>query len=136
MTLRHDMKVRVGESWTSPTWAVVMPGGVGVTLDGTWTVLAQARRHPRDGGALVYTWTTPGGITIGSAAVKLASGTTITTSTVQLRHDGAASTAWPLFVGPWEFTIAKGTDTYAIAEGTVRAVKDAGSGSASAIALS
>lgn len=135
MTLRHDMRVRIGDSWTSPTWAVVMPGGLGVTLDGTWTVRAQARRHARDGGALVYTWSTPGGITIGTTTVKLASGTTITTSSVQLRHDGAASAAWPPFVGPWEFTIAKGADTYAIAEGALRTVK-AGDGVATAIPLS
>lgn len=124
MTLRLDIKTRVGDSWTSPLWAVLLPGGLGVDLTDGWTVRASVRRHPRDGGATVHTWEPPDGVVLGQAEVTLANGTTVTTSTVQLRHTGQASELWPLFVGPWDFEIEKGPDDYTIAEGTFRTIAE------------
>lgn len=120
MTLRHDIKTRLGDSWSSPTWAVILPGGLGVDLTADWTLRASVRRHTRDGGAIVHTWTTPAGLALGQAQVTLSTGAVVTTSTVALRHTGTDSTAWPVFVGPWDFEISKGDEDYTIAAGTFR----------------
>lgn len=123
MTLRHDFKIRVGDTWSSPVWAVLLPGGLGVDLTDGWDVRASVRRHPLDGGAEVYAWQ-DAGIILGQAEVTLADGTEVTTSTVQLHHSGEDSEGWPLFVGPYDFEIRKGSDDYTIAAGTVRAVAE------------
>lgn len=125
MTLRHDIKVRVGDTWTSPTWAVLLPGGLGVDLADGWTLKASVRQHRDDGGTEVHAWTkTDDGVIVGQAEVTLASGTTVTTSTVALRHSGTESAVWPIFVGPWDFEIAKGDEDYTIAGGTFRTVRE------------
>jgi hypothetical protein len=123
VTLRHDIKVRVGDTWGSPTWAVIMPGGVGVDLANGWSMRASVRREPRDGSTTVYTYQAPIGITLGTTAVTLANGTTVTTSTVALRHTGAVSQEWPIFVGRWDFEISKGGEDYTIAAGSIRTIK-------------
>lgn len=73
-----------GDSWESPRWAVAIDGQP-VTL-GDWFVRAQARQNS-EADAVVLEWTSddPDRVVIGSAQVQLADGTTITTSTVQLR---------------------------------------------------
>lgn len=124
MTLRHDIKVRVGDTWTSPTWAVLLPGGIGVDLTDGWTCRASVRRHRADGGALVYEWAEPDGIVIGEAEVTLSTGTVVTTSTVVIAHTGDDSEDWPIFVGPWDFEISKNVDDYTIAGGTFRTVTE------------
>lgn len=124
MTLRHDIKVRVGDTWNSPTWAVLLPGGLGVDLTDGWTLKASVRRHRGDGGAQVHQWIEPDGVILGQAEVTLATGTTVVTSTVELRHTGAESDEWPIFVGPWDFEIAKDDDDFTIAGGTFRTVNE------------
>lgn len=124
MTLRHDIKVRVGDTWSSPTWAVLLPGGLGVDLTDGWTLRASVRRHRADGGAEVHEWSAPDGLILGQAEVTLSSGSTVTTSTVALRHTGADSTDWPIFVGPWDFEIAKGEDDFTIAAGSFRTTRE------------
>lgn len=124
MTLRHDIKVRVGDTWSSPTWAVLLPGGLGVDLTDGWTLKASVRRHRADGGAQVHEWAAPDGLVLGQAEVSLANGETVTTSTVALHHTGDDSTAWPVFVGPWDFEIRKGAEDYTIAGGTFRTVRE------------
>lgn len=123
VTLRHDIKVRVGDTWGSPTWAVIMPGGVGVDLTNGWAMQASVRREPRDGSTTVYTYQAPIGITLGTTDVTLANGTTVTTSTVALRHTGVVSQEWPIFVGRWDFEISKGDEDYTIAAGSIRTIK-------------
>ena len=124
MTLLKDIKVRVGDTWSSPTWAVLLPGGFGVDLTDGWTLKASVRRHRADGGAEVHEWAAPDGLILGQAEVTLANGTEVTTSTVALHHTGAESAGWPIFVGPWDFEISKGDDDYTIAGGTFRAFRE------------
>jgi hypothetical protein len=124
VTLLHDIKVRVGDTWTSPTWAVLLPGGFGVDLNDGWELKASVRRHRADGGAQVHQWVEPEGIVLGQAEVTLANGTTVTTSTVALHHTGTESEGWPIFVGPWDFEISKATDDYTIAGGTFRTIRE------------
>lgn len=122
MTLRHDIKIRQGDSWTSPTWAVVMPGGLGVDLTDGWTVRAQAQTS-RASTEAVYVYSVDnGGVDLGQAEVTLSNGAVITTSTVELHHPG--TTDLPVFVGPWDCDIRKGDETYTIAEGTYRVIRD------------
>lgn len=124
MTLLHDIKVRVGDTWHSPTWAVLLPGGLGVDLTDGWALKASVRRHRADGADQVHEWVQPGGLTLGQADVTLSTGTTVTTSTVSLRHTGAESTSWPIFVGRWDFEISKGEDDFTIAAGTFRTIRE------------
>lgn len=124
VTLRHDIKVRVGDTWGSPTWAVLLPGGVGVDLTDGWTLKASVRRHRADGGATVHTWEAPDGVILGQAEVTLSTGEEVTTSTVELHHDGDESEDWPIFVGPWDFEISKNAADYTIAAGTFRTVRE------------
>lgn len=124
MTLRHDIKVRVGDTWSSPTWAVLLPGGLGVDLADGWTMRASVRRHRADGGAEVHEWAAPDGLIVGQADVTLSTGTTVTTSTVALHHTGTESATWPIFVGPWDFEIRKEDDDFTIAGATFRTVSE------------
>lgn len=121
MTLLHDIKVRVGDTWSSPTWAVLLPGGYGVDLTDGWAMKASVRLHRLDGGNEVFVWDE---ILLGQADVTLANGTTVTTSTVSFRHTGADSTTWPIFVGRWDFEISKADEDYTIASGTFRTVRE------------
>ena len=124
MTLRHDIKVRVGDSWSSPTWAILLPGGFGVDLTDDWRTVASVRHHVRDGGDTVHIWEEPDGVTIGQADVTLSSGTEVTTSTIRLHHTGSISELWPAFVGHWDIEISKGDDDFTVAAGTFRAITE------------
>lgn len=125
MTLRHDIKVRIGDSWSSPTWAVLLPGGVGVDLNDGWTCKASVRRHRDYGGFTVHTWSNvAGSVILGEAEVTLASGEQVTTSTVALHHTGSASSGWPVFVGEWDFEISKADEDYTIAGGSFRTIAE------------
>lgn len=124
VTLRRDFKVRVGDTWGSPTWAVLLPGGYGVDLADGWTMTASVKRNRCDGGEVVHVWAEPNGIWLGQAEVTLADGTVITTSTVALYHTGAESEEWPIFVGRWDFEIAKGDADYTIAAGSFRTIRE------------
>lgn len=126
MTLRHDIKTRLGDSWSSPTWAVILPGGLGVDLTDGWTVTASVLRERQ--GAVVHTYdASTNGVALGSATVTLSNGATVTTSTVELRHTGAQTDDWPVFVGPWDCEIANGVDRYTIVGGSFRTVREASS---------
>lgn len=121
MTLRHDVKTFLGDSWSSPPWAVVLPGGVGVDLTNGWSVEATFRK--RDG-SIVHTYEVSEGITLGQADVRLAEGEPFTTSTVTLHHTGNDSANWPALVGTWDCEIRNGGQVYTIARGTMRTVGD------------
>lgn len=120
MTLRHDIKTIVGDSWSSPTWAVILPGGYGVDLTAGWTVRAQVRQRSVEDP--VHTYVVPTGITIGSAEVTLSDGTEVTTSTVELHHDATAD--FPVLVGKWDCEISKNAEAYTIAAGSFRTTSD------------
>lgn len=120
MTLRHNVKTTAGDSWASPVWAVVLPGGVGVDLDDDWQVAGSLTR--RDGN-LVWNYLPPDGITLGRATITLSDGRQIQTSTVQLTHSGQASNSFPISVGSWDCQISKGQQTYTIVSGSFRTTR-------------
>lgn len=125
MTLRHDIKVRIGDTWTGPTWAILLPGGVGIDLTDGWTCRASVRRHRDDGGTTIHTWSdSDDGVLVGEAVVTLSSGAEVVTSTVALHHTGDVSSGWPIFVGPWDFELARGDEDYTIAGGTFRTIAE------------
>jgi len=125
VTLLHDIKVRVGDTWSSPTWAILLPGGFGVDLADGWEVKASVKRHRAEGGAEVYVWSEDeDGVTLGQVEVTLTNGTTVTTSTMKLRHAGEASEDWPIFVGRWDIEISKGVEDYTVAAGTFRTIRE------------
>lgn len=120
MTLRHDIKARQGDSWTSQIWAVILPGGLGVDLVDGWTVEGTIRE--KRGGEIVYSYTLDEGVQLGQAEVPLSNGTKVTTSTVELHHSGLTSGTWPLFIGPWDCEIRKDDEVYTIVAGTFRLI--------------
>jgi hypothetical protein len=73
------MTIRVGDTYLSPTWAVVI-GGAAVDLTDGWTVRAQARTKA---GALVVDFTTLGSVLFGTADVEVGEDT-VSTSTIRL----------------------------------------------------
>lgn len=124
MTLRHNIKTRQGDSWTSPTWAVILPGGLGVNL-ADWVITAQARWHRDDDEQPVISYdqySSSSQVAVGTASVTLSNGTTVTTSTVQLSHD--SFTVLPVFAGFWDCQITKAQNTFTIAEGSYRVIGD------------
>lgn len=120
MTLRHNVKTYVGDSWASPVWAIVLPGGVGVNLDEEWTVAGSIKL--RDGN-LIWNYLPPDGITLGQANVTLSDGRQVQTSTVQLKHSGQTSASFPITVGVWDCQITKGQQNYTIVTGSFRTVR-------------
>lgn len=87
--LRLDLKFRIGDTWSSEQWAVLVNGGPVNLGDPGWSVRAQCRDTD---GALVAEWSTANDrVRLGTAVVTLDDdGPELTTSTVQLHHDPAA----------------------------------------------
>jgi len=94
---------RVGDSWASEEWVVLINGGpVDLTSYG-WQVRAQARSS---GGLVLAEWSsltvdpgTSGRVVIGEAAVPLVpDGPDVVTSSVRLTHSPSVSKRWGPFV--------------------------------------
>lgn len=85
--LALDLRFRVGDTWSSEEWAVLVNGGpVDLTVAG-WTVRAQCRERPGDSEVLAEWSLGNGRVRLGLATFKLfADGPELTTSTVQLHH--------------------------------------------------
>jgi hypothetical protein len=77
-------QVRHGDTARSDVWAVIDGDGRPLDLEaGGWLVRAQARETP-EAKAVLLEWTLERGVELSTAQVRLASGITLTTSTVQL----------------------------------------------------
>ncbi len=84
------LTVRHGDTYLSPTWAIVIDGAA-VDLETGWTVRAQARTAE---GVLVVDWGTTAGtdVLLGTAGVTVGE-EQLTTSTIRLYLSPAATTA-------------------------------------------
>lgn len=127
----------VGDDWTSQDedeWAVLIDGGpVNLALPG-WTVHGQVRS--RSTGLLLASWSTAttdpavaGTVVLGTAAVPLADGSFLPTSTVRLRHGVTVSRLWGAVAGEVEVEVTRRqngvvTLNRSIARGTARGTLD------------
>lgn len=126
-TLRVELSFPLGDTWAaSEAWALLI-GDADVDLTDGWGVTAQARAT--DDATVLAEWSTANGrIALGRADVELEDGTTIETSTVQLRHSAAVSSAWQPFVADFDCQVERGigadVERYTIASGTIRALRE------------
>ena len=126
--LRVDLSFLLGDTWAAAeAWAVVI-NDAAVDLAVGWTVRAQARPSSPDSTVLFEWSTTNSRVLLGTAAVTLSTGVTVTTSTVRLRHSAIATAAVQPFVGELDCQIERGDpadpERYTIAAGSVRARRD------------
>lgn len=129
MTLENVRLVfRLGDTWASPQWAVLV-NDLPVDLSvGGWRVRCQARRT--DSSALIREWTTANGrIQLDYADVLYGnSGDHGTTSTIQLRHSAVESDGWDPFAAGFEVEIERGSgnniERYTVVSGRMIAVQD------------
>lgn len=124
----------VGDDWTSKEWAVLLDGGPTVLTDGTWTVHGQVRS--RTSGLVLAQWSTAvldpaadGRVLLGSAAVPLADGSFLGTSTVRLAHSVDVSRRWGALAGELELEVTRvqngvRTVNRTIVKATARATED------------
>lgn len=127
--LREDLSFLIGDTWVSPEAFAVLLDDAPVDLTvGGWVVTAQARPTRADSTVLVEWSTGNGRVLLGTAAVTLSTGATVSTSTIRLKHSAAASAAWLPFVGEYDCQIQRGPaddpERYTVLTGTVRADRD------------
>lgn len=120
MTLRHDIRHRRGDSFTSKNYAVLI-NGAGVPNLETWTVKAQIRRS-FDDSVPVHDFT--GSEVIVDTIDLTQDGVPVTTDFIRLEVPGASTQAWPITVAEWELQIAKAGEVHTLVEGTFRIVRD------------
>lgn len=126
--LHADLSFLIGDTWAAPeVWAVCLDDAA-IDLTEGWVVTAQARARA-DSPVVLAEWSTANGrVLLGTAAVDISPGVSVTTSTIQLRHSAATSQAWAPFAARFDCQIQRGPDDdpqrYTIAAGTVRAIRD------------
>lgn len=129
MTLENvQLRFRLGDTWSSPPWAVLIDD---MTVDltvGGWVVRCQARRTRSS--VPVQEWSTENNrIRLDEAIVYFGdSGETDTTSTIQLHHSASASDSWEPFSSDFEVEIERGAgeniERHTIVSGRITAVQD------------
>lgn len=119
---------RLGDTWLSQAWAVLIDDEpVDLSING-WVVRCQARRRSQD--PAVQEWSTENGrILLGLASVQYGdTGAVGETSTIQLRHSAAESDAWDPFSAEFEIEIERGVEPeverYTIVSGRVTGLQD------------
>lgn len=129
MTLENvSLKFRLGDTWASPQWAVLVDDlPVDLSVDG-WVVRCQARR--RSHLEPVQEWsTTNGRVQLDVADVVYgATGESGATSTVQLKHSAGDSDSWEPFSADFEIEIERGSgvnvERHTIVSGRITALQD------------
>lgn len=129
MTLENvSLKFRLGDTWVSPPWAVLVDDAVvDLAADG-WVVRCQARRT--SGTAPVQEWSTENGrIQLGVATVEYGdSGQSAETSTIQLSHSAVESDSWDPFAASFEIEIERGSgsniERHTVVSGRITAFQD------------
>lgn len=123
MTLRVNLDVPAGASWTSPTWALLGEDGLGLPVDG-WTVRAQVR--PRvDDDTVLFTWATDptagtGTVRVEAVILDLDSGGTLETVGLTLALTKEQSAALAFSTGVFDCLAVRSALAYRVAEGAVR----------------
>ena len=129
MTLENVRLVfRLGDTWASDQWAVLVNDlPVDLAVNG-WRVLCQARRT--DGSPVLHEWSlTNGRVQLDYADVVYGnSGQHGSTSTVQLKHSASESEEWHPFAAGFEVEISRGfgnnIERYTVVSGRMIAVQD------------
>ncbi len=129
MTLENVvLKFRLGDTWVSPAWAVLVDDLPVNLVAGGWVVRCQARRTSDT--AVVQEWSTVNGlILLGAASVEYGNtGETGETSTIQLRHSASLSGTWQPFAASFEIEIERGSgenvERHTIVSGRITALQD------------
>lgn len=123
----YDPVIRIGDTWRSPRWALVIAGEPVDLTDG-WTVKAQARAYSTAQTPL-YTWDLDDGIELGTAPLTV-DGQEVTGSTVRLRLTAAQTAAMDVWAGDWDLEVSHPTfdngDLYrkTIVTGRAKTVQD------------
>lgn len=129
MTLENVvLKFRLGDTWASPEWAVLVDDLPVDLVAGGWSVLCQARRSPDS--PPVQEWSLDNDrVQIGLADVSFGNtGEVGETSTIQLRHSAFDSNEWDPFSADFEIEIERGSDVnverHTIVSGRITALQD------------
>ena len=129
MTLENvSLKFRLGDTWVSQAWAVLVDDlPVNLSADG-WVVRCQVRRTAET--PPIQEWTSLNNrILIGAASVTYGNtGAVGETSTIQLRHTAAESDTWDPFAASFEIEIERGSgdniERHTIVTGRMTAFQD------------
>jgi hypothetical protein len=101
LAVTADLDIKVGDTFSSPRWAVLISGSPVDLTDG-WTVRAQIR--PRAGGTTVLHAFTDSGVQITAPEPGEEPDTTVP-STVQLHIPATVAAAFTEWVGVWDLEI-------------------------------
>jgi hypothetical protein len=101
MAITADLDIKVGDTFWSPRWAVLI-AGVPVDLTAGWTVRAQIRPRP-DSATVLHTFT-GAGVRVTAPQAGEEPDTTVP-STVQLHIPPAVSETFTEWVGAWDLEI-------------------------------
>lgn len=122
-----NLRFRLGDTWASPQWAVLIDD-LSVDLTDGWVVRCQARRTTDS--APVQEWSTENNhVRLGEASVEFGNtGESDITSTIQLFHSAAESDAWDPFSAYYEVEIERGSgenvERHTIVAGRMTALQD------------
>jgi hypothetical protein len=122
------LKFRLGDTWESPQWAVLVDDlPVNLAVDG-WVVRCQARR--RSDKAVLEEWSTGNGrVRLDLADVVYGNtGESGETSTIQLIHSARDSDSWDPFAADFEVEIERGsganTERHTVVSGRIYGLQD------------
>ncbi len=122
------LKFRLGDTWASPEWAVLVDDlPVDLSIDG-WVVRCQARR--KSSTAVIEEWSTDNArVQLGVADLVYGSdGEHGETSTIQLKHGASESEEWDPFAADFEVEIERGSgdnvERHTVISGRMYAVQD------------
>lgn len=129
MTLEAvNLKFRLGDTWASDEWAVLVDDlPVLLDTDG-WRVTCQAKRAPDT--PVLHEWSLDNnGVILGRVDVQFAgSEETEETSTIRITHSASISEEWDPFSASFEIQIERGTGTdierHTVVAGTITGTED------------
>lgn len=122
------LRFYLGDTWSSPQWAVLVDDLPVDLSTGGWVVRCQARRGPR--GPLLHEWTNfNGGIQLSTAEVVFGdTGESGETSTIQILNDADETDTWDPFSADFEVEIERGSgdniERHTVLSGRMTALQD------------
>lgn len=110
LELSEPLKFRLGDTWSSPEWAILIDDNPVLLEDDNWNVTCQARRDFDT--PVLHEWSTAnGGVLLGLVDVTYSDGSpSVQTSTVQILHSAATSQEWDPFSARFEIQIERGSE--------------------------
>lgn len=122
------LRFYLGDTWSSPQWAVLVDDLPVNLSTGGWVVRCQARRGP--GGPVLHEWTTGNnGIQLSTADVVFGdTGESGETSTIQLLNDADETDEWDPFSADFQIEIERGSgnnhERHTVISGRMTAIQD------------